>query len=469
MKIGEKLKTIWQILFGSNSIVSLSEMDELINVWLTVYRGKQEWLQYKYATLEGRIRERRRKTLNIAKMLCAEISGLIWSELPTVTTDDKVVDVLRRSNFFNKMKDFTERVMALGGGALKLRAENKVLYMDFIPADRFIPISWDDSIITEADFVDSRVVKGKEYIRVEKHRKIDGGYKISNEAYLIENGYKVQQPLSVIDENLTEETDVQITTPMFSYIRVAGDNNLVDDTPLGVSIYANALDTLEALDIAFDALNQEILLGKKRIIVPAGAVRKVVNPETGDMRRYFDPSDEVFQAFNSDDQTGLKITDNSVELRIDEIRQAIQTLLDILSIQIGLSAGFFSFDGSAVKTATEVISENSKTFKTKQYLENSFAIGITDMLNSIREMLRLYNVPISDNDYSVVFQDNIIEDRNTKTKYWTERYTTGTCTLIKAIMKIDSVDEKTATEEAEKIKAEKATVDIDTMFGGTDQ
>ena len=70
-------------------------------------------------------------------------------------------------------------------------------------------------------------------------------------------------------------------------------NNLDDNSPLGISLYANCMDTLKALDVAFDSLAMEMILGKKRIIVPASAVKSVRDTK-GNEHRYFDANDSVY-------------------------------------------------------------------------------------------------------------------------------------------------------------------------------
>ena len=72
-----------------------------------------------------------------------------------------------------------------------------------------------------------------------------------------------------------EIQEVDTREPLFVYITTALANNFNPDSPIGISQYANAIDTLKSLNTAFDALNSEIKLGKKRIIVPATSMRDV--------------------------------------------------------------------------------------------------------------------------------------------------------------------------------------------------
>lgn len=53
----------------------------------------------------------------------------------------------------------------------------------------------------------------------------------------------------------------------FSIIKPAVDNTRVDMSPYGQSIFANAIDAIQAVDIAFDAIFNEISISKMRIFL----------------------------------------------------------------------------------------------------------------------------------------------------------------------------------------------------------
>jgi len=454
------LKSIWNFITGRKLPQDIVMSDELINKWLDIYHGKSDWIKYSYPSLTGRKIERRRKSLNAAKLICSELSRLVWSEMPEMNIDDDIEKFLEENNFGNKMVQFTEYGAAGGGYALKLYSKDMKLKLDYVPANMFIPVTWDNKRIVEADFISREIINEKSYLKKEKHRKTETGYIIDVEIYddSSEGSYKRVQSLE------PESVEITVSRPLFVYISNPEANNLSLFSPLGISLYANAVDTLEALDIAFDALVQEIVLGRKRIIVPASATRLFVDTETGKRVRYFDPSDEIFQAFNPEDAQNIKITDNTVELRIEELRLAVQTLFDVLATQTGFSAGTFSFDGVSMKTATEVISENSKTFKLKQSFENQIKSGVLGLLETIREIGGLYGINTSTEEYTMVFNDAVIEDRNSKTSYWLQRYAQGTATLKTVLEELDGMTEEEAEEEAQKIKEQNQT--IDTGFVG---
>lgn len=451
------------------AVVSIINGEERISIWDSLYKGKPDWLTYQYVDMLGYKREKCRKSMNPAKLLTSELSGLIWAERPELETDKSIEEILEANAFWGNMQQKTDRLLALGGMAVKLYVVDKVIKLDYVPAGRFIPVSWDNKRIYEADFIDRKVKGGKDYVRIEQHRKAPGGYLITHKAFEETwGGGLMPANLDVFD---IEEAEVFVSTtePMFVYIRNPEENNFDVGSPLGISMYANALDTMESLDIAFDSLQSEIVLGKRRIIVPTDCIRTVVDPNTEKATRYFDPSDEVYQAFDLEDAQQKKITDNTVPLRITEIKEAIQTLLNILSVQVGFSAGYITFDGSAgLKTATEIISENSKTWKTKKTYENALGDGIVNICNSIRALGESYSLSTGNGEYTISWNDSIIEDRNAKTDYWIKRLQAKTTPLYRVLMALDGLGEEEAKKKAEEIRGESATVDVNKLFGGAE-
>jgi A118 family predicted phage portal protein len=169
---------------------------------------------------------------------------------------------------------------------------------------------------------------------------------------------------------------------------------------------------------------REFRLGKKRIIVPARAVRTVVDPDTGKLLRYFDATDETYEALASDTPDDLKIQDNSVELRVEEHIAALNAFLSILCLQTGFSSGTFTFDQhNGLKTATEVVSENSKTYKTIKNIQNQITPALEHLVRNIIDVAILYGMDYEGQsieslvsggyNVSITFDDGVTQDRQT--------------------------------------------------------
>ena len=416
-----------------------------------IYRGLYTpWHVIPAPTIGDKERKRTLYRMNMGKAVCAELAGLIWSEgvkidISNETLQEFVLDVLHKNNFSTKMQEHIEQAAALGGGALKEYVKFKRkngepvpgterIVIDYAMADQFVPTAWDNAAVSEAVFVSRKAKDGYYYTRLEWHKWNGETYVITNDLYRapmkdgsgnnqdilgyhypLANMYPELQPFVKIDD---------LDTSLFAYYRTPIANNVDDNSPLGVSIYGNAFDTLHALDICFDSFVREFRLGKKRIIVPASAVRVVADPQTGDVRRYFDANDETYEALNSDDPEKMKVMDNSIELRVDEHVAAINAFLSILCLQVGFSAGTFTFDlHDGLKTATEVISENSKTYKTIRNFQQQLIPAIKKTCENIITLGVLYEMEYDgksiasladDYEITVSMEDAVLEDTNTK-------------------------------------------------------
>jgi len=429
-----------------------------IFVWKWIWKGLYKpWHIIPAPTIKDPKNRRELYRMNMGKAVCSEMAGLVWGEECSINvsmrnrkTDTETEDplnavvqrVLKENAFHQKMQEHIEEGLALGGGALKTWAEirrdmdgNQIdaakLMIGYAMADQFVPLAWDNAKVKEGVFI-SRIAKdGWYYTRLEWHRWNGQTYVITNELYRSEitkgevnaesqDILGVRYPLNEIYPELEPETVVPVGESLFTYWRTPIANNLDDNSPLGMSMYGNALETLHALDICYDSFVREFRLGKKRIIVPASAVRVVVNPETGETLRYFDANDETYEALSSDTPNDLKITDNSVTLRVEEHVSAINAFLSILCMQVGFSAGTFTFDQhTGLKTATEVVSENSKTYKTIKTIQNQLRPAIEHLVRNIIDVAILYKVEnvaslaSGGYDINITFDDGVTQDRQT--------------------------------------------------------
>ena len=500
-------------------------------IWKYLYRGfYKDWHLvpvHAVGAKSGQTRQLFR--LNTAKAVCSELASLVWGEECEISVssagwDEKVnedgvvtnpdplkgfiEDVLRKNAFHEKMQELIEQGLALGGSTIKVwhdvkrdREGNELpdsgaIRLGYCMADQFVPLSWDNAQIYEGVFISRRARKGWYYTRLEWHRWDGATYTITNELYKAEmqrgtNAGENQDILGIrcpvaemaeLYPGLEPETVVPVEESLFSYWRTPIANNLDDNSPLGVSLYANALETLHAIDICYDSLVTEFRLGKKKIIVPARFLRAVVDPQTGRQVRYFDPTDETFVGVADDDgKTGVH--DVSVALRVEEHVAALNALLSILCLQLGFSATTFSFDAQhGLKTATEVVSENSKTYKTIKTVQNQLRPMIEHLVRNIIDVAILYgmqwqgqsveSLAAGGYEVQVAFDDGVTQDRQTNLNEGV--MLVGAGLLSKYTFLTDrkygqGLTEKDAIAELERIKAEKLNTVEETqvrLFGG---
>lgn len=454
------------------------EMYNNIHIWKELYKGYHEpFHTVHYSTLEGH-RKRTMNTLHMGKVAASEMASLIYNEKCNISISDDGVndfinDVFKQNKFDKNFQDYLEYSFAMGGMVIKPYIENpntpqQRIMLTFLPADSFIPISWKNGNIYEALFPHEFIEQGKYFTHLEFHLWKDGIYTVEHELYKSETksemGLKV--PLSQSEQTRHFEPSTPIAAinrSLFVYIKPNVANNVDTRSPLGISLYANALDTMKTIDTAFDSFNREFRLGKKRIIVPSHYVKTVINPETGQRHRFYDDTDETYEAFDSgsgaDESEGIK--DISTTLRVDEHVAGINSLLNLYSMQIGFSSGTFSFDGQSMKTATEVISENSKTFKSKKSHEVIIEAALQELVGSIITLAELYGIYKNNGNYEVTvsFDDSIADDKTTEINQQSQMVMAKLQSKVRAIMAIHGVTEAEAQVIIDEINNEDGAAD----------
>ena len=84
----------------------------------------------------------------------------------------------------------------------------------------------------------------------------------------------------------------------------------------------------------------------------------------------------------------------------------------------------------------------------------------------LKDIGHLYGVKTTEADYTIEWDDSVIEDRNARATYHETLFAQGLEDRITAIKAIHGLDDKKAAEMAAKIKADKAVVTDPFGMGG---
>ena len=501
-------------VFELNGVPAFREYYTLfIFVWQAIYKGfYRAWHEIDVHTIrDPKGKKRMLATMNAGKMACAQMARYVWNERCSIRAnmngndskedplDDFLQYVLKDNRFGTAFGDLLEKSFALGGCALKEWVEvpkdedgNDIgegkIRIGYTMASQFVPTAWDNSRVTAGIFISREAKDGYYYTVVEWHRLDGTVYRVTNDLYRnpIKDTEEPQNilgwwyPLNEMYPLLSPDTTIyDVQNAFFQYIRPFGANYADDNSPLGMSIYASAMNTLHGTDIMFDSLQREFVLGKKRIIAPARAMKMSAGINGGRPQRYFDADDEVWEALATDSVEDLKIYDNSVDLRVNEHVAGINANLSILCAQIGFDPGTLSFDASkGLKTATEVISENSKTFGTVKAHENIVKDSLRQMVDAIFELAVHYGLTwqgktieslISGGyNVSVTFDDSIIEDKAAEINQGVALVGAGLLSKKKFMTDTLGYTPEDADAELQQIAEEGKSnaVDVTRLFGG---
>ena len=226
---------------------------------------------------------------------------------------------------------------------------------------------------------------------------------------------------------------------------------------MGISVFENCIYIFKSIDVKYDSFYNEFILGKKRIIVDQSAMKgKIETDEKGNTKfiQYFDKNDKIYQGINIDsDKMKEPVKEIDMSLRYEEHISSINAELSWLSESIGLGSNFYKFDGSSArttKTATEVMSENSQAFRTKEHYQTVINDCVYDLVQAVCEL-----EGIKTNKITITPDDSIIEDKNAEATRAQMEVTAGLRSKKSYLINIKGMSEAEAEEELKRIEEEK--------------
>lgn len=401
------MQAITQYLNGRGYTCVQDDYYSRIELWKKWYGGKVPSV-HNYTQYNGRRKLRRtRKSLGLAKTVSEDWANLILNEKFQIGVDKasakKKIDAVLVSNEFAKRgNQLVELAFALGTGAFVEYLDGDDVKIDYIRAGMIYPISWDNGRVLECAFASERAAGKQKKIYLNIHRLEAGKYVIEN--HLFDRNGEILTETNLPD-GVVPEVRTNSSVPRFQIFTPNIANNIDPDSPLGISVYANALDQLESADLVYDSYCNEFRLGRKRITVPISMARMAME-EDGTSTPVFDDNDTEFYAVPQDDKSENKILEHNMEIRSEAHDTGIQTMLNLVSWKTGSGGKRYVFrrDGQ-VRTATEVISENSDLYRNLKKHEISLEAALLGMIDSIADLLHLGTVKAS-----VSFDDSIISD-----------------------------------------------------------
>lgn len=399
--------------------------------WKSWYQGNVKGF-HNYTVQNGERQVKcRRYSLGMGKKLCEDWANLLMNEKVQITLEgqkeqDFIDLVLTENNFTVKANEMQEMKSALGTVAYVPRVIGQEIsesgdivpgnasgiVLDYVTIENIYPLSWQNGYISECAFSSEVTRGGKDYLYLQIHRRENNGnYVIENRIYRYDNEQLADEQLVNVKgfENIQPVVHTGSDKRQFVIDRPNIANNVNYLLPTGIAIYANAIDVLQGVDIAYDSYVNEFKLGKKRIMVKPSAAQYL------DGTPAFDPDDVVFYVMPEDTEDGAVVTPIDMTLRTAEHNTGIQDQLNILSSKCGFGETYYRFDGGSVATATQVISENSTMFRTIKKHEIILEQAFVELC---RILLRLgntaMNAGLDENvEISIDFDDSIIEDKQT--------------------------------------------------------
>lgn len=217
-------------------------------------------------------------------------------------------------------------------------------------------------------------------------------------------------------------------SPTFGIVRPAVPNTRVDFSPYGQSVFADAVDAVQSVDLAYDALVNEVDAGKMRVFLSDVMFDQ---ERTADGRRVPIP-------FGKDDCTMFRkvmSTEDTIQefapaLRTEAQGKAFRLALQVLGDLCDPGTNYFNLDNVGyVKTATEVSSDNSALMRNVRKNENALEGALAGVAHALLACARHMGVDLpEEGDVSVIYDDSIVQDTASEKRQDMDEVTAGLMT-----------------------------------------
>lgn len=356
--------------------------------------------------------------------LQAEIDQLSGPSPLINAANDFLDKTLEDNNFYNLFETNLEKAIASGGFAMRPYIDHDRIKISWIRADQFYPLRSNTNEISECAIATKTIrTEGDEsyyYTLLEFHEWEEDKYIISNELYKSDNTNEVgkQVPLATLYDDIADRVEFEgLKRPLFTYFRAPGANHKSLESPLGVGIVDKGKEILDMINQTHDQFWWEIAMSARKVIVPAEYLK------TDDAHPpFFDTQQNVFVGVYGAENTDKKITDMTPPLRSVQYKDTISHLLKEFEVQVGLSTGSMSYADDGLKTATEVVSNNSMTYQTRSSYLTMVEKCVKELVHSIFELAEYkelfndaestFDIGYDDYDIDISFEDGVFTDKD---------------------------------------------------------
>lgn len=373
-------RTMFDQLFGqgiATDIILSDRMSSAISLWAQMYEDRAPWCNNKNDV----------HSLRLPGAIASEFARLVTSEMEITLSGGVRADFLQQQLvlFLGSIRRHVEQGCALGGVVFKPYVLGDTLAIDVVQGDGFFPTSFDTANhMTGAIFVQQLKRKDVIYTRAEHHEFQNGVHTIDNKAFASHSSFAIGSPIDLASvpewAGITPSISISnVDRPLFAYFRVPQANRQDRFSPLGTSVYADAVRTIRECDEQFGRLLWEYEGGQLAVDVAEDLLehRADGSVETPRLNKRLYRGRSV----TSRDQSFYEVF--APQLRDESYRKGLNVILQRIEFQCGLAYGTLSDPQIIEKTATEVNFSKQRSYSTVHDLQKSLQNALDDLLYSM--------------------------------------------------------------------------------------
>ena len=430
------------------------KMARAIYKWNKMYINEAPWLSEEI------------KSLNLPASICSEMARLVTMEAEIEVTGSPRAEMIGKSlkKFLANMQVYTEYACSAGGIVFKPYLSEGGIAVDVVRAGDFFPVAFDSAgDISAAIFPEFKRVGKKLYTRLEYQAYENGRYIIRNRAFvsrkaLVRTDEIINLGQEISLEEVPEWSDIDphveldnADRALFSYFKIPLANNTDTSSPLGVSVFARAVDQIRDADEQYGATLWEYKSKETAIQAADEFFRKdrtgkVILPKGKE--RLYRPMGSQVQNINGSPFFNAY----SPEIRDQSFFNGYNRIVQKVEFNSGLAYGTLSDPQTVDKTAEEIKTSKQRSYNTVKAIQNSLGDAIESLVSAIDVWITLGNLaPAGQIEVSENWDDSLIVDKKYETEQLRADVSMGAVGLVEYRMKRFGETEEQAREMLRKV------------------
>lgn len=378
-----------------------SDLMEMAQIeWQNIIKGRPYWISKNV------------RTINFAKFLCYYTSKKTCLDLNVTISGSDRADYINQcigAMIQKSIRDKVEDACGAGGIILKPNGTyNPAGAIDYVmPGSFAVTEKNSNGDILGVIFID-RQIKGDDYYTRLEYQHFtssigeDGEntgrtYTIENKAFKSRGSDSLGRSIALTDvpewKDIPESISISnVEKPLFGYFKMPYNNTIDYASPEGVAVFANCIEELRNLDVAWSRKDDEVDDSQHITFIDENALMKR-DKNTGDKARVELPRFVKGLKMGVDAQNTV---DEHVPTLLTEQRVAdINSILSMISTKAGFSQGQFVLDRkTGIATATEIESDDSETVETITDIRNALKTAIKDLAYALDKYCDVFfNMP----------------------------------------------------------------------------
>ena len=399
-------------MFDYNKIANDFDIDvetsktvlDAVQKWADIFNGKEPWVNDQVMSI------------HVAKSICETVAKAVTIEYKSKCSDENIDKIYQK--FLKRIRTNTEYGIAKSYIFFKPYYSNGTIKISVVQADKCIPFKFsNDGDLLGMITVDQIQDGNKVYTRLEYNELIDNTMQIKNIAYEGEvNGSILNKRIDL--KKVDKWKDIDEVASIGGIDRLIGGfftmpnaNTLDNSSPLGQSIFHDAIGTLEQIDKQISRAIWEFEGSELAIDVDESMLE---HDKTGKVK-YPTGKKRLFRGLSFDEMKDKNYNVFSPQIRDTSLFNGLNELLRQAETECQIAFGTISKNTNIAKTATEIKNSKQDYYVTVSDIQTAMEYALNDLVYGIYVLCRLYGIPV-DTNYSMShdWDDSILVDKETK-------------------------------------------------------